>query len=467
MSWNARRGTLGRRAALRAGAAFLPPVVAGACAAGGAPDAGQRGGPDAGRQPVTLRWSTWGNESNPMVEGAARGIELFRQKFPHVTVAAEAQVSTPGGPTWQEKNFTEWMAGGGPDVSGSCCATLPDWGRQGILTDLDPLIKRDSKQVPLGDYVAAQLNVWKSPERGQFALPMYMGIFGLYYSRQLFQRKGVPYPDDGWTWDRWREAMVRLTSADAGDRTWGYTMSINFPRPGILIRQAGGNQVDPKDDRRAVFDSAQALGALQWLHDRMWKDRTLAQGAEITGAGGLGFPNAYNAVAAGRLGMLLDGSWILARWLKEQPDLAAEWDVAQLPRGPVQRDGGATVDGWCIWKGSRQQELGWELVKFLQSDPWLEIATAIVGQQPARKSWQERFVELTKKTYPQLADKHLKAFTEPIKGDYARPEQFFRSDTEAKQHWADAVSATFTRNEAPVSDTFKRAAQQINQLHGL
>ena len=77
----------------------------------------------------------------------------------------------------------------------------------------------------------------------------------------------------------------------------------------------------------------------------------------------------------------------------------------------------------------------------------------------------DKFVALTKKTYPALADKDLRAFIEPIKGDYARPEQFFLKDAESKKIWTDAVAATFTRNEAPVSDTFKKAAQQINQLH--
>jgi multiple sugar transport system substrate-binding protein len=453
-----------RRALARAAAALAGTAVVGGTAACGAGPAGGGGAaPAGGGAPVTIRWSTWGNENNPMVEGAAKGVDLFRQRFPHVTVLPEPQISTPGGPTWQEKNFAEWLAGSGPDVSGSCCATLPDWGRQGILLTLDPLIKRDGKQVPLGDYVGAQLDVWKTPERGLFALPMYMGVFGLYFSRSLFQRKGVPSPDGTWTWDRWREAMVRLT--DKTEQTWGYLQSINFPRPGILIRQNGGNQVDPKDPRRAVFDSPAAIGAMQWLHDRMHQDRVLATNADITGAGGLGFKNAYTAVGAGKLGMLLDGSWILARWLKEQPELAAAWDVAPLPRGAVQRDGGATVDGWAIWNGSKHQDVAWELVKFLQSDPWLEIATAIVGHQPSRKSWQDRFVDLTKKTYPALADKNLRAFVEPIRGDYARPEQFYLKDAESKKIWSDAVATTFTRNEAPVSDTFRDAAQRINRLH--
>ncbi|MGH2355686.1 MAG: ABC transporter substrate-binding protein [Chloroflexota bacterium] len=417
------------------------------------------------KEPITLRWSTWGNENNPMVQGSAAGAELFQQKFPHITVTPEPQVNTPGGPNWREKNFAEWLAGTGPDISGSCCATLPDWGRQGILLNLDPLIKRDGKQIPLDDYVAAQLDLWKTPERGQFALPMYMGIFGLYYSRTLFQRKGVPFPDDTWDWDKWHEAMVRLT--DTSERTWGYFQSINFPRPGILIRQNGGNQVDPKDNRRAAFDSPQALGALQWLHDRMHKDRALARSADITGAEGLGFNNTRAAVGAGALGMLLDGSWVLARWVKEQPDAVANWDMAQLPKGAVQRDGGATIDGWAIWEGTKHQEAAWELMKFLQSDPWIEIATSIVGHQPSRKSWQERFVTLTKQAYPQLADKNLEAFIKPILGNYARPEQFFQKDAESKKIWSDTVNKTFTKNEATVPDAFRAAAQQINQLHGI
>jgi multiple sugar transport system substrate-binding protein len=450
-----------RRAVVNLAAGSAAVAALAGCASSGASE------PAAGRStnkaPVTLRWSTWGDQANPMVEGAAKGIEIFRQQFPYVTVKAEPQVSTPGGPSWTEKNFAEWIAGSGPDVSGSCCNTLPDWGRQGILSDLDPLIKRDGKQVPLNDYVDAQLVTWRTPERGQFALPMYMGIFGLYYSRQLFQRKGVAFPDDTWDWDKWRNAMTRLT--DKTENTWGYNQSINFPRTGIFIRQAGGNQVDPKDNKKAVFDSAGALNALQWLHDRMWKDRTMAMGSDITGASGLGFKSAYNAVAAGKLGMLLEGSWILARWIKEQPELAAQWDVAQVPKGPMQRDGGATVDGWAIWNGTKLADESWALVKFLQSDPWLEIATTIVGHQPSRKSWQERFVDLTKKTYPQLADKNLKAFIEPIKGSYGRPEQFYLKDIESKKAWTDAQTATFTKNEQPIPDAFKKAAQLVNQIN--
>src|SRR3972149_4718770 len=100
-------------------------AVLGGCAPG--ERAGQPASQSASKQPVTLRWSTWGNEANPMVDGAAKGGEIFWQKLPGAGLIPEAQVSTAGGPSWTEKNFAEWVAGTGPDVSGGCCATLPDW----------------------------------------------------------------------------------------------------------------------------------------------------------------------------------------------------------------------------------------------------------------------------------------------------------------------------------------------------
>jgi ABC-type glycerol-3-phosphate transport system substrate-binding protein len=450
-----RRGAARTAAALVAGG-----VLGGACARSPEPGGGSAAGGQA--PPVALRWSTWGDGANPMVDGAAKGLALYRALRPHVTVTAEPQISTPGGSTYAEKIFAEWIAGTGPDVSGMCCNVLPDWGRQGLLTNLDAAIKRDARQVPLADYVAAQLAVWKSAERGQFALPMYMGVFGLFYSRTLFRRRGVAFPDDSWTWSQWREAMVRLTDPTEG--TWGYFQAVNFPRTGLLIRQNGDRQVDAGDNRRAVFDSAPALGAIQWLHDRMHRDRALATPTQLAAQG---FKEPRHALPAGKLGMLLDGSWTMARWLGEQPDGAADWDVAPLPRGAAQRDGGATVDGWCAWAGGKHQDESWELLKFLQSDPWLEIATTTVGQQPARKSWQDRYVDLTRRTYPALGDKQLRAFVDPIRGDYAGPEEFYLKDAEAKRAWADAVTATFTQNDVPVADAFRQAAQQVNRLHGL
>jgi ABC-type glycerol-3-phosphate transport system substrate-binding protein len=55
------------------------------------------------------------------------------------------------------------------------------------------------------------------------------------------------------------------------------------------------------------------------------------------------------AVSAGKLAMLLDGSWSLAAWAKGEPQGAPQWDVAVLPKGPVGRSTCQSSDGWATW----------------------------------------------------------------------------------------------------------------------
>jgi ABC-type glycerol-3-phosphate transport system substrate-binding protein len=253
--------------------------------------------------------------------------------------------------------------------------------------------------------------------------------------------------------------MVRVARPDAGPLGWSLTL--NFARPAMHIRQNGGWQVDPKDNTKAVWDTPQALNALQWLHDRMYKDRTLAKSTDITATG----VSAPVALSQGKLAMLSGHSGDIPGLLVQAPDTVGQWDVAVLPKGPVQRDAAATIDGWGVWTGSKHKEAAWELVKFLQGDQWWDLAVTIVGHQPARKSWMDRYVQLMKKASPALADKNLAAFTEATTQNYARTEQFFKRDAESKTVWSDTVAAVFTRNERPVADAFRDAARQVNAIN--
>jgi multiple sugar transport system substrate-binding protein len=418
------------------------------------------------KAPVTLRWSTWGDANSPMVQAAEQGLALFRTRFPTVTVMAEPQVNTPNGPVWADKHMAEWLAGTGPDLSGNNGASLLDWGRQGILLNVDPLAKRDGKQVPLSDYVPAYLGAFRTTERGLFALPMYMGIIAIVFSRTLFQKKGVMLPDNTWDWDKLQDAMRRLTtvSENANESTFGYLAQINFAQHGYFIHQSGGHQVDPQDSRKAVFHTPEALRGIQWLHDRTWKDKSLPTDAEVTS---LGFKAPQYAVAAGRLGMTNFGSQNLASLVKELPDAVRDWDVMPMPRGPVQKSTGHTFDGWGVWSGGKHLDVAWELDKFLQSDAWVEIAASVVGLQPSRKSWQDKYLTLLKQQYPALADKNLAAYTDPIRGEWAHPNEYYFKNTEAQKIWKDAATATFATNQEPVADAFRKAANLINQLHGV
>jgi hypothetical protein len=87
--------------------------------------------------------------------------------------------------------------------------------------------------------------------------------------------------------------------------------------------------------------------------------------------------------------------------------------------------------------------------------------------QPSRKSWQDKYLTLLKQQYPALADKNLAAYTDPIRGEWAHPNEYYFKNTEAQKIWKDAATATFATNQEPVADAFRKAANLINQLHGV
>jgi multiple sugar transport system substrate-binding protein len=216
-----------------------------------------------------------------------------------------------------------------------------DAGRQGMLLGLNPDIKRDARAVPIQDYVEHHVRVMQTPSVDQFALPQYLNVIVLYYNKTVLQRKGMPLPDDTWDWQKYRDALLRATERDQG--LWGGLLP-DTRRVMVMIRQNGGEIVDPNDDRKAVCASPAGLEALQWIHDRLWKDRTWAQRAEPRNAG---YKHAFAMFAAGKLATFEEGSWAPADFAKEHPDAIKDWDIAPLPRGK-QRVARVSTDGWVV-----------------------------------------------------------------------------------------------------------------------
>ncbi len=438
-----------REALARATALSTAAVAAAAACARAAPSESRR---EAQRlPPATITWTTWGDENNPMVQASTEGVKLFNQRFPQIKVN---NIPDPGCAAVTARI----AAGDPPDVMGQCCTCLPSWARKGVLEPLDPYIKRDLSPKLIADFSEVQWNFFRLPGIGQYAMPMYQGTAALLYNKDAFRKRGIALPDERWDWNALREAALRLTDREQGQFGLHLLNATPLSRGLNFIRQNGGHVVDPNDDLRCVIDSSQALEALQWIYDRMWRDNSAIQPAQRGGE-----TNFYRLFAAGRIVMSMEGSWILTRMVINVGD-SVDWDVAHFPKGPVQRDTVATTDGWAISKDSKAKEAAWELLKFLQSDEWWDINAAITGQQPTRKSLQDRWVELAKQgPYGKvLAKVDFKPFIDPVRQGWARPVEYFRFHDEVAGKLTEAWNQSIRDNAAGVAESFRRAAREIN-----
>ena len=398
--------------------------------------------------PLTINWSMY--DGPPLIEAANQAAKLFKDKFPAITLQIE-------GVRNQDKVTTAWLGGAGPHINAGWDTPLVEMGRQGFALGLDPYAKRDAKAVPLADFSDPHLKAVTWQGVGLFGLPEYISIEGLFYNKTLFQKRGLAVPDETWDWNKYREASLKLTAPDNGE--WG-AIDVGALNSIQIIFQNGGNLVDPSDDRKTAFATPVALDALQWIYDRLWRDRSWAPRNIASTAG---FKDQWAMLAGGKLAMWGSGSWAPAEFAGNFPDGVPNWDVAPLPMGKVRatRQG---IDTWIVWKNAPALDACWELMKFLQTTDWLDLQARLAGYQHPRISMQDHWADMMKKAVPALAGKNLQGFAHAVKNRYARPKGFFRKDADVTKIYNDAYAAVLARNEAPLAETFRDAARRADAL---
>jgi multiple sugar transport system substrate-binding protein len=435
-------GTIGSAAALASACSQTP-------SGGGAPAA-------TGRAPVTLRWSPWDGEGQAIVDGANKGTDLYRQSHPHVTFEYIGQTGD-----FNPKIDAMIAAGDGPDVFGGNGASWLNRAKQGQFLGLDPYVKKDLKAGWRDDYVPAHLAWFSLKETGQFSLPMYLGTMALYYNKGWFRSKGVALPDANWSWDNWTEAMQKLTERPT---KYGVTLTSLLSPSRVdanLIRANGGLMVDPNDDTKCVIDQPASLAALQWHHDRTFKDRYAMPLSELPGTGGT-TPRITQGFSAGTIAGFVEGSWRLAPMALEVP-AGVEWDIALVPK-KTKRSTLATTDGWAVYRGTKSADEAWEFMRWLQGDDWYEIMMGTVGLTPARISQLDKWTSLVLKAYPVLQGKNVQAFTAPAKEKWADPSGFFRYHQQALDVLNPVFNSVLRDGEGAVDVAFKEATRQVNAV---
>ena len=403
---------------------------------------------------VKLRWSVGEATDGPtMLKLAQAALPMFMDKHPNIEIVPELP---PGKP---EQVLTQMIAGTAPDLLGECCERLPAWAAKGQLVKLDDFVKKDMTADQIKDYPVEHWNAFANETAGRYAMPQYMGSIVLYYNKKAFDTAGVKYPDDTMDWKAdgtgsYEEAMRKLTNADK--KVWGAEIATGIDRIQAKLVSNGASWVDPKDTKKATFDSPAAIEAFQWLYNLTWKDKLTISNTSAEKQ------NRYQLMESGKIAMFETGDWAMPSMIEIAK--SADWDIAQLPKGPVQRNSLATTDGWVIWSKSQAPEAGWELLKFLQSNEWYDafMKTALV--RPSRLSLFDKWTETIAKARPELAKKNLKAFR--AAADNGSPLQIFHANAEATEIIKAAIETTLISGaNTDVKAVFTDAAKKVNDAN--
>ncbi len=273
--------------------------------------AGATGAVEESNNEVTVRYanfsSSGGNEATLEAMRVA-----FEEQNPNVTV----EIETYGFNDYFTQLQTRIAGGNAPDAFELNYENFVAYARRDLLLDLAPYLEDSS--VDMGQLQPNARDAF-SLSGSQYGLPGSFSTVLLFYNAELFDRAGVAYPADNWTWDDAEAAAAAITAL--GEDTYGLLQPIHFWEFYKVVRQFGGSLMNEAETAFTV-DRPENVRALERMVSRVLDSNVQPSAAQMGGMG------EWDIFKAGRVGMLVTGIWAFSDFAGS---IDFAWDVAVEP----------------------------------------------------------------------------------------------------------------------------------------
>jgi len=254
-----------------------------------------------------------------------------------------------------------FAAGTPPDLMYMGYPEMVRYASEGTLLPLDDHMAKDPEISP--DLFFPSLIKAFTYEGKLYGIPKDWNTQVLYYNKALFDKAGVAYPDENWTWDDVTSAAVKMTADTTNDGVtdqWGFVTDVGMNRVGAWIYGNDGSILSADKTKCTLTDPASA-GALKFLTGLMFEHKVAPSKAV------LGELSAKELFSSGKGAMYVCGGW---RVLGFRDIKDFEWDIAPIPKSPTSGKRGTVVDtvSWSVAKDTKYADAAWELVKFFTGE---------------------------------------------------------------------------------------------------
>lgn len=270
--------------------------------------------------------------------------------------------------TWDEYwTLLEAGATGGslPDVFWMHSNSAQMYMENDMLLDLTDYIAK-SDAVKMENYYPGISELY-SLNGKQYAMAKDHDTIALIYNKAIFDKCGVEYPNDSWTWDDYYAAAKAITEAGKGE-FYGAAMNTTNDQDGWFnIVYDFGGYVISEDKKSSGWDNENTKAAMEFV-GKLCSDAFAPQPLVAeNGTDGL----FKNGIAA----MITQGSWMINSFYTD--DNAADYAWAVLPY----HDGNANgvVDegercsiynglGWAAASNAKNPDACWSLIEWFSSE---------------------------------------------------------------------------------------------------
>lgn len=315
-------------------------------------DEAEEPAPDDSGEEITMTYYMW----DPSFEETEQiMVDRFMEANPNVTI--DYQVI--GTPDYWTRLEALAAADDLPCVFNMSAGFFDQWHGDGLLLNLQDYVDRD---INPDDYYTGVFDVVRDRESGDmYAFPFAFVETVLFYNKDAFDEAGVPYPEEGWTWDEFLDAAQQLTIDEGDDgvvEQYGFYFYGRYAHIESWVYQNDGRFLNA--DKTRFEPDENAVEALAFLDSLIHEHGVAPEPAEMEGV------RQQDVLPLGLSAMWVDGAWNIEN-SRDVVDGAFEWGVAPIPRGPQATED--TAYGWpdsmAIASTCEHPDVAWDFINFV------------------------------------------------------------------------------------------------------
>lgn len=395
---------------------------------------GNNGGDAADGEKVTLRFMSW--DSGATLQPYQNAIDAFVAKNPNIEVKVE---SVPD--NYDQKLLTSLASKTAPDVF--MAWNFPAYVPAGGLEPLEPYIEKD--KLDMGIYYDIIVDYMKYNDK-IWGLPTTYSPRAIYYNKKLFTDAGVPFPQDGWSWDDFIDTIDKLTKP--GQYGFISTPEDLFTMQPYFWSNGGDLVSDDGRTTEGIFNSEKNIETISFLK------KVYDASSKLNTAGKFSTNNGLEAFQTGQVAMFDNGMWPLGGIL-EEGKLDIGTVTHPLPEGGILK-GIIHTSGYSMPASGQHKDEAWELIKFLSGPEGSKIVTQNkFGFSPVKSVDEE---------WNYAADPYLKPFAKELENaDKLVAANRYEKWGKAEEVLKQALQQIFINN-ADIKETADKAASDADKM---
>lgn len=326
-------------------------------------------GGDSNGSKVTLKWAIWDKETTQYWTDLKNAYEASHKG---VTI----EMVDLGSSDYQTVLATE-LSGSGTDFDVVTIKDVPGYAtlvQKNVIRALDDYIKKD--KVDLKQYAGATDQV--TVDGKLYELPFRNDFWVVFYNKDLFDKKNVPYPTNDMTFKQYDELARKMTDKTFGSQVYGahyHTWRSAVQLFGVL------------DGQHTILDGEYSFFKPYYeMVLNQEKDGVARKYSDLK-TEGLHYSAAF---ASGDVAMLNMGSWYIATMITNlksgeyDSKLCGNWGIVKYPHADGVEAGSTlgTITGLAVTTATDTPDEAWDFVKWVSGSEGAAVM-ASSGNFPA------------------------------------------------------------------------------------